>query len=68
MKKSEKEKAMTPAERVKVADWKQLTIRIPDEVHRGLKIRAAEVGQPVAVICEKLIREYLVKGETRHDA
>ena len=45
---------------------KQLVARVPEEVHRALKIRAAEDGKSVAVIVEKLIREYLVKGE-RHD-
>jgi len=35
-------------------------------VHKAIKIRAAEEGKSVAVIVEKLIREYLVKGG-RHD-
>ena len=38
---------------------KQLTVRVPEEVHRTLKIRAAEEGLPVAVIVEALIRQYL---------
>ena len=42
---------------------KQIGAKIPEEVHRALKIRAAEDGKSVAVIVEKLIREYLVKGE-----
>jgi predicted HicB family RNase H-like nuclease len=44
---------------------KQLTLRIPVEVHRALKIRAAEEGKSVVVITEGLIRQYLTKGETR---
>ena len=40
--------------------WKQLTVRVPVEVHRALKVRAAEDGQSVAVIIEGLVREYLV--------
>ena len=43
-------------------NMKQLVARIPEEVHRALKIRAAEEGKSVAVIVETLIREYLVKG------
>jgi plasmid stability protein len=38
---------------------KQLTVRVPEEIHRTLKIRAAEEGLPVAVIVEALIRQYL---------
>ena len=41
-------------------NMKQLVARIPEEVHRALKIRAAEDGQSVAVIVEGLIRQYLV--------
>jgi predicted HicB family RNase H-like nuclease len=43
--------------------WKQLTIRIPEEVHRALKIRVAEEGGSMAEVIEKLVREYLVKGK-----
>lgn len=39
---------------------KQLTLRIPVEVHRALKIRAAEEGKSVVVITEGLIRHYLL--------
>ena len=42
---------------------KQLVARVPVEVHKALKIRAAEDGKSIAVVVEKLIREYLVKGE-----
>ncbi len=40
--------------------WKQTTIRIPADVHRALKVRAAEEGRSVAEIVEALIRQYLV--------
>jgi predicted HicB family RNase H-like nuclease len=43
---------------------KQLSAKVPEEVHRALKVRAAEEGKSVAVIVEGLIREYLVKGES----
>jgi predicted HicB family RNase H-like nuclease len=42
---------------------KQLVVRVPEEVHRAMKIRAAEKGKSVAVIVEGLIREYLTKGD-----
>jgi len=45
---------------------KQVVARVPVDVHKAIKIRAAEEGKSVAVIVEKLIREYLVKGG-RHD-
>ena len=41
---------------------KQIVARVPVEVHKAIKIRAAEDGRSVAVIGEKLIREYLTKG------
>jgi predicted HicB family RNase H-like nuclease len=41
---------------------KTLVARVPKEVHRALKIRAAEEGKSIAVTVEGLIREYLVKG------
>jgi plasmid stability protein len=43
--------------------WKQLTIRIPVEVHRALKVRAAEEGRAVACIIESLARQYLNGGK-----
>jgi len=42
--------------------WKALTVRVPAEVHRALKVRAAEEGRSVAVIVEGLVRDYLVNG------
>ena len=41
---------------------KQLVARVPVEVHKALKVRAAQEGKSVAVIVEKLVREYLRKG------
>ena len=41
---------------------KQLVARVPVEVHKALKIRAAEEGRSVAIIVEGLIRGYLTKG------
>ena len=42
---------------------KQIVARVPEEVHRALKIRAAEEGRSVAVIVEEAIRAYLTKEE-----
>ena len=44
-------------------NMKQLVARVPEEVHRALKVRAAEDGKSIAVVIEGFIREYLVKGE-----
>lgn len=43
-------------------NMKQLSVKVPVEVHKALKIRAAEDGRSVAVIVEGLIRQYLVSG------
>ena len=42
--------------------WKTVIAKVPEEVHRGLKIKAAEEGKSVGVIVEGLVRDYLVKG------
>lgn len=47
-----------------LSNLKQLVARVPVEVHRALKIKAAEEGKSIAVVVEKLIREYLVTGAT----
>ena len=44
----------------KVKGWKQLTIRIPQDVHRALKIRVAEEGRNMGELIEGLVRQYLV--------
>jgi len=42
--------------------WKQMTIRVPAEVHTALKVRAAEDRKSMGEIIEGLVRAYLVKG------
>lgn len=42
-----------------VSQMKMLTVRIPVEVHRALKVRAVETDTTVAVIVESLIRQFL---------
>ena len=44
------------------ATYRQMTVRVPPEVHRGLKIRAAETGESISLIMERLARQYLAKG------
>ena len=39
---------------------KQLTVRVPPEVHRAVKVRAAEERRSAAVLVEDTIRGYLV--------
>jgi predicted HicB family RNase H-like nuclease len=51
------------SKRVNVMTWKQLTVRVPPEVHRALRVRAAEEGRSCAVIVEGLVRQYLVRGK-----
>lgn len=42
---------------------KLLTIRMPEEMHRALKVKAAKEGQTVSVIVLGLIREYLTSAD-----
>ena len=44
-------------------NWKLLTVRVPVEVHRALKVRAADEGRSIAVIIEGLVRQWLVGGK-----
>ena len=46
----------------KAAGIKQMTIRVPAEVHRLLKVKAAEDGQTVSGIAIALLQGYL-KGK-----
>lgn len=41
---------------------KQLTIRLPEDLHRALKVRVAQEGRNMAELVERLVREYLVEG------
>ena len=53
---------MENAKNPKAPAWKLLSVRVAPEVHRALKIRAAEEGRSAAVIVETLLRQYLVRG------
>jgi plasmid stability protein len=41
-------------------EQKQLTIRLPADVHKALKIRVAEEDKNMGELVESLIRRYLV--------
>lgn len=38
---------------------KNLNIRIPEELHRELKVKAAEQGKTMAFVVERLIKAFL---------
>lgn len=42
-------------------DIKQLTLRLPPDLHKALKIRAIEEDTSIGSLLEKLIRDYLSK-------
>lgn len=42
---------------------KTLLVKVPEELHKALKIRAVETDQTISAIVEEMIREYLAKGE-----
>lgn len=39
--------------------WKNFTIRIPEDLHRALKVRTAEEGKTMSEVVERLIKQYL---------
>ncbi len=47
------------------AEMKTLVSRIPVEVHRALKVRAAEEGRSIAVIIEQLVRQYVARDASK---
>lgn len=49
-------------EKEKKTNWRQLSVRMPEEVHRAMKVQAAVEGKSMALILEQLIRDYLNKG------
>lgn len=59
---NERQKAVNLRAKVDKVEWKQQTIRIPADVHKALKIKAAEDGRSIAGIIEALVRAWLVKG------
>jgi len=43
------------------AIYKQLTVRLPVDVHRALKVRVAEQGGNMGGLAAELIRQWLAK-------
>jgi hypothetical protein len=48
----------TPSKPPKI-EWKQLTIRIPADLHRSLKILVTIEGRGMGNLIEELVRAYL---------
>ena len=57
----------TPAQRSSHPGKKPVLIHIPEDMHRALRqLSVEEGGEPLTVITERLLRQYLVKrGHTR---
>lgn len=57
----------TPARRSSHPGKKPVLIHIPEEMHRALRqLSVEEGGEPLTVVTERLLRQYLVKrGHTR---
>jgi hypothetical protein len=57
----------TPAKRSSHPGKKPVLIHIPEDMHRALRqLSVEEGGEPLTVITERLLRQYLVKrGHTR---
>jgi predicted HicB family RNase H-like nuclease len=41
------------------ARLKSLTVKIPEKLHKALKVQAAEQGRSMAEVIERLIKAYL---------
>lgn len=59
---NESRKIVNLRAKVDKVEWKQQTIRIPAEVHKALKVKAAQEGKPVAQVIEALVRAWLQQG------
>ena len=59
---NERQKAVNLRPKVDKVEWKQQTIRIPADVHKALKVKAAQEGKPVAQVIEALVRAWLQEG------
>ena len=44
---------------------KQLIVRIPEELHKKLKLHSVEMGKDMAVIVTELLDEYFAKLEKK---
>lgn len=55
-----KTKEMEPKE---TEPLKQMTLRMNADVHKWLKIRAAETGEPMGAVIEGLVRQWLAERD-----
>jgi plasmid stability protein len=44
-------------------DMKALTVRLPDELHKKLKLHSVDIGKDMAVIVTELLEQYFSKVE-----
>jgi predicted DNA-binding protein len=50
-------------ERVEERGVKQLALRLPEDLHRNLKLKCVKEGRPMGEVLVKLIQEYLKRKE-----
>jgi len=55
---------MAPAQRSSATTTKRLTLDLPIEVHRALKVQAFDLDVPMAELIRELIRDALAKPAT----
>lgn len=44
-------------------EWKMLAARVPVDLHRAVKVHAAQTGLSVAEVVERAVREYLEREQ-----
>jgi len=49
-------------ERVEERGVKQLALRLPEDLHKSLKLKCVKEGKPMGDVLIKLIKDYLGKG------
>ena len=49
-------------EKVKEKGIKQLALRLPEDLHRNLKLKCVKEGRPMGDVLIELIKEYLGRG------
>jgi predicted DNA-binding protein len=50
-------------ERLEERGVKQLALRLPEDLHRNLKLKCVKEGRPMGEVLVKLIQEYLKRKE-----
>jgi len=49
-------------ERVEERGVKQLALRLPEDLHKSLKLKCVKEGRPMGDVLIELIKDYLRKG------